>query len=123
MIVTKMGKRTEGDYTNYDYDWSRLLLAYCKLCSVESTGRGVCKWPDPPFGGGEQYLGLWRKDQPNTSGVFCWFFGDTYCGEFAEGKASIASVLQVRMTVTEVHEAYKTELVHRVLIRVMAEPL
>ena len=106
MLVTKKGKRTEGDSTNYDYDWSRLLLAYCKVCSVESTGRGVCKWPDPPFGGGEQYLGLWRKDQPNTSGVFCWFFVDTYCGEFAEGKASIAVcvLLQVRMTVTEVHE-------------------
>ena len=24
---------------------------------------GAAKWPDPPFGGGEEYLGLWRKDQ------------------------------------------------------------
>ena len=48
-------------------------------------GRGACSWPDPPFGGGEEYLGLWRKDQPLTSGAFCWFNGDTYLGDFAEG--------------------------------------
>ena len=32
-------------------------------------GRGACKWPDPPVGGGEEYLGLWRKDQPHRAGV------------------------------------------------------
>jgi len=43
------------------------------------------------FAGGEEYLGLWRKDQPHTSGAFCWFNGDTYLGDFAEG-----GVFQVR---------------------------
>eukprot|EP00960_Hanusia_phi_P000574 14770-Hanusia_phi.AAC.2 len=30
-------------------------------------------------------MGLWRGDQPNTSGVLCWFNGDIYMGEFMEG--------------------------------------
>ena len=59
-------------------------------------GRGACKWPDPPNGGGEEYLGLWRKDQPHTSGAFCWFNGDTYLGEFAEG--GVFQVCSLRLT-------------------------
>eukprot|EP00961_Rhodomonas_salina_P194080 2620209-Rhodomonas_salina.5 len=39
-------------------------------------GRGVGVWPDPPKGGGEQYLGLWRDDHPCESGVFCWYSGE-----------------------------------------------
>jgi len=32
---------------------------------VDATNKraGAAKWPDPPWGGGEEYLGLWRKDQ------------------------------------------------------------
>jgi len=49
-------------------------------------GMGVCSWPDPPWGGGESYYGMWREDQPNMHGLFRWFDGDMYMGEWVEGK-------------------------------------
>ena len=48
-------------------------------------GRGVCLWPDPPTGGGESYYGLWRADLPNGYGVFRWFSGDVFMGQWSNG--------------------------------------
>lgn len=48
-------------------------------------GRGICFWPDPPHGGGETYHGLWRNDQPNGHGLFRWYDGDMYMGEWNVG--------------------------------------
>jgi hypothetical protein len=34
----------------------------------------------------ESYYGLWRADQPNSFGVFRWYDGDMYLGEWDVGK-------------------------------------
>eukprot|EP00960_Hanusia_phi_P038961 753676-Hanusia_phi.AAC.14 len=34
----------------------------------------------------ESYYGLWREDQPNGHGVFRWFSGDIYMGEWQIGR-------------------------------------
>mmetsp|Transcript_31503 Transcript_31503/g.74873 ORF Transcript_31503/g.74873 Transcript_31503/m.74873 type:complete len:472 (+) Transcript_31503:42-1457(+) len=52
----------------------------------QREGRGVCLWPDPPYGGGESYFGLWRENQPNAHGLFRWYNGDMYFGEWSVGK-------------------------------------
>eukprot|EP00291_Cryptomonas_curvata_P014417 CAMPEP_0172152176 /NCGR_PEP_ID=MMETSP1050-20130122/681_1 /TAXON_ID=233186 /ORGANISM="Cryptomonas curvata, Strain CCAP979/52" /LENGTH=453 /DNA_ID=CAMNT_0012820447 /DNA_START=26 /DNA_END=1384 /DNA_ORIENTATION=- len=48
-------------------------------------GRGIAFWPDPPFGGGESYFGLWRDHEPHGHGMFRWFDGDMYFGEWSGG--------------------------------------
>ena len=52
----------------------------------QRDGRGICFWPDPPKGGGESYYGLWRADVPNGHGVFRWFTGDVYMGQWTNGQ-------------------------------------
>jgi len=51
----------------------------------ERDMRGVCVWPDPPVGGGESYYGLFQHNQPHGFGIFRWFEGDMYLGEWKEG--------------------------------------
>ena len=50
--------------------------------------RGICWWPDPPTGGGESYHGLWRADQPHGHGIFRWFDGDKYLGQWNDGQVT-----------------------------------
>ena len=40
-----------------------------RVADATSMRAGAAKWPDPPWGGGEEYLGLWRKDQVGTPPV------------------------------------------------------
>jgi hypothetical protein len=34
----------------------------------------------------EAYYGVWRYNSPHHSGVFAWFTGDVYLGEWSEGQ-------------------------------------
>jgi hypothetical protein len=49
-------------------------------------GVGVYLWPDPPFGEGSSYYGLWRNDKMSGHGLLTFYDGDLYLGNFDQGE-------------------------------------
>lgn len=73
--------------------WQDVNIALCIshwqqgwVCNFCPTGAN--------FGAAESYFGLWREDQPNGHGLFRWFDGDLYLGEWNIGKMQGYGVYQ-----------------------------
>jgi hypothetical protein len=68
---------------------SRKTSSYTGQYEADSNvkqGVGVQMWPEPPFGEGSSYYGVWRKDQMSGHGILTFFEGDVYLGTFDQGE-------------------------------------